>query len=242
MAYRGEVLEPATYLTLLGDLQADFLTSVEAADPDAPVPTCGDWSVGDLVDHLAGIHHMAATMARGERTQRLGVPVDLAAHYDSAAAELRTTLAEVGPDATGRILSGLTDDDRGPVSFWYRRQVHETLIHLYDLRSALGQAAPDVPPQVWADNVDETVTVMHPRQVALGRTPQVVTRVELAATDADGSWALGAANAVQRVAVSGPARDLALVLWRRTTPTAADVVVEGDRQALAEVLDRAIAP
>lgn len=195
------MLEPATYLRLLGELQADFLAAVETADADAPVPSCGDWSVGDLVDHLAGIHHWAAAMARGERAQRLGVPVDLAAHYDGAATELRTTLAELGPDATGRILNGLTDDGRGPVSFWYRRQVHETLIHLHDLRSALGQPELGVPAEVWADTVDEVVTVMYPRQVALGRTNRVVARVELEASDVApdaGSWSLGAANAVER--------------------------------------------
>lgn len=236
------MLTPDAYFATLTELQAEFATALKQSDPDLPVPSCGDWSVGDLADHLAGVHHMAASMARDEDEEPLPVPLDLVAAYDERATELRETLAELGPEATGRILSGLAEDGRGPVSFWFRRQVHETLIHLWDIRDARGQGAPDVTRELWADCADEVVTVMYPRQVALKRTRKVVTRIDLTATDTGHTWAIGLPNAVQKVAVSGTSQALALLLWRRTSLRAAELTVTGDAAALDEALTRAISP
>ncbi|GGR73445.1 uncharacterized protein (TIGR03083 family) [Nocardioides luteus] len=236
------MLTPDDYLTILGELQAEVANALKRADPDLPVPSCDDWSVGDLADHLAGIHHWAAAMARDEDEVPLPVPLDLVATYEEQAAELRTTLATLGPERIGRTLSGLSEDGRGPVSFWFRRQVHETLIHLWDIRSAMGLAAPEVSAELWADDVDEVLTVMYPRQVALKRIRKIVTFIEVTATDVDRSWSIGAPNAVQKVALAGSARELALLLWGRTSPRSAEVTVTGDGAALAEALSRAIVP
>jgi uncharacterized protein (TIGR03083 family) len=233
---------PDDYAVILGELQSEFAAALKQADPDLPVPSCGDWSVGDLADHLAGIHHWAAAMARDEDEVPLPVPLDLVATYEAQAAELRETLAALGAETTGRILNGLTEDGRGPVAFWFRRQVHETLIHLWDIRWALGLEAPEATPELWADTVDEALTVMYPRQIALKRTRKVVTRIELTATDVDHAWALGAPNAVQKVSVAGLARDLALLLWGRIPPTSPGLNVTGDQAALAEALSRALVP
>ncbi|MGY0538166.1 maleylpyruvate isomerase family mycothiol-dependent enzyme [Nocardioides sp. YJ-D4] len=233
---------PDDYFVTLAELQAEFAAALKQADPDVPVPSCDDWSIGDLADHLSGVHHWAAAMARDEDEEPLPVPLDLVVHYEAQAAELRETLAALGPEATGRILNGLTEDGRGPVSFWFRRQVHETLVHLWDIRSALGLDGPEATPQLWADTVDEVLTVMYPRQIALKRTRKVVTRIELTAIDIDQTWAIGAPNAVQKVSVTGSARDLALLLWGRTSPRAAELTVTGDEAALAEALSRALVP
>ncbi|MFE7226291.1 maleylpyruvate isomerase family mycothiol-dependent enzyme [Nocardioides sp. NPDC057577] len=233
---------PDDYLVTLGVLQAEFAAVLKQADPDVPVPSCDDWSVGDLADHLAGVHHWAAAMARDEDEEPLPVPLDLVAAYEEQAAELRETLSTLGPEAFGRILNGLTEDGRGPVSFWFRRQVHETLIHLWDIRAALGLETPQATPELWADSVDEVVTVMYPRQIALKRVRKIVTRIELSATDAGRTWAIGAPNAVQKVSVTGSAHDLALLLWGRTSPRTAELTVTGDEAALAEALSRAIVP
>ncbi|MGH3353031.1 MAG: maleylpyruvate isomerase family mycothiol-dependent enzyme [Nocardioides sp.] len=236
------MLTPDDLLVTLGELQSEFADALRRADPDLPVPSCDDWSVGDLADHLAGIHHWAAAMARDVDEEPLPVPLDLVATYEAQAAELRETLTALGPDATGRILSGLTEDGLGPVSFWFRRQVHETLVHLWDIRMALELPAPEATAELWADTVDEVLTVMYPRQIALKRTRKVVTRIELVATDADRTWVIGAPNAVQKVAVSGVARDLALLLWGRTSPRTAGLTVTGDAEALDVALERAIVP
>lgn len=246
--------EPLDFLALLSRLQDAFAAEAAGSDPDAPVPACGSWRVRDLVAHLAGVHHWAAGMALGD-TSRSKVPEtagrELADLYAEHAAELRTALRTAGPDGPARTLLGA-----GPASFWRRRQVHETLVHLHDLRAAglgSGQAVAaerpiDVGPEVWADTVDEVVTMFQPRQVRLGRMEPLARTLALSAPDVDRSWVLGAHEdgrdhaEAPAATVAAPARELALVLWRRLTPQEAEVEIDGDAGALREALAARIVP
>lgn len=227
-------------LATLAALQDAFLASVREVDPGARVPWCGRWRVRDLVTHLARIHHWAAGQARREQESPLGRgPFVLDAFYAAQAAELRETLAELAPDAPAWTL-----DDSGVAAFWHRRQVHETLVHLWDLRTAGGLPLA-VAPGLWADTVDEVVTVMHPRQVALGRAAPSPHRVRLVAADADRSWTLHAADDAPPepdVEVAAPAATLALLLWGRATPDDPSAVVTGDRTALDATLTARLTP
>ena len=222
------------HLAVLAGLQADFLATIPLVDPAARVPWCGRWRVTDLVVHLARIHHWAASQARRRQETPLGrgpfVLVDL---YRGCAAELLGTLEDLGPDAAAWTLDG-----NGSASFWHRRQTHETLVHLWDLRTAGGLDL-DVGAAVWADTVDEVVTVMHPRQVRLGRVDAPTTAIALVAEDADRSWVVGAGPA--SVTVSGPAWALALLLWGRPVAPGSLTVV-GDRAALDDALARGLTP
>lgn len=232
--------DDADHLALLTHLQAAFLAGVGDADPHAPVPACGRWRVRHLVEHLGRVHHWAAAQARRRQETALGRgPFDLAPFYAEHAAELRETLARLDPDARAWTL--LEPDDPGStVRFWHRRQVHETLVHLHDLRAASGSVVDDVAPDVWADTVDEVVTVMQPRQVRLGRAAPLVRPVALRATDAGRSWVLGDGDPV--ASASSSARELALVLWGRLTPDEARVVRDGDADALPAALAERITP
>ncbi|MFC8943439.1 maleylpyruvate isomerase N-terminal domain-containing protein, partial [Streptomyces griseoincarnatus] len=159
------------HLALLARFQRDFLAAVPDADADARVPACGDWTVRELVEHLADVHHWAAGQARGVKGAPLGAgPFDLAPHYAAQAAELRETLAGLAPDAVGRVMTHPKPMGPGPARFWHRRQTHETLVHLHDLLAASAGAGSlglvRAEPEVWADTVDEVVTVLQPRQVA----------------------------------------------------------------------------
>ncbi|MBN0041309.1 maleylpyruvate isomerase family mycothiol-dependent enzyme [Cellulosimicrobium cellulans] len=228
------------HLTLLSHLQDAFLAGVPEADPRAPVPACGRWRVRNLVEHLGRIHHWAAGQARRRQETPLGRgPFDLAPFYAEQAAELRTTLAGLDPDARAWTLLE-TDDPGSTVRFWHRRQAHETLVHLHDLRAAGGSTVDDVEPAVWADTVDEVVTVLQPRQVRLERMAPLARPLALRATDAGRSWVLGGGDPV--ATASAPARELALALWGRLTPDAAGVVVDGDAGALAAALAERITP
>ena len=232
------------HLALLAHLQAGFLAEIGDADPRAPVPACGRWRVRNLVEHLGRIHHWAAGQARRRQETALGRgPFDLAPFYAEHAAELRETLTALDPDARAWTLLE-SDDPASTVRFWHRRQTHETLVHLHDLRAASGRTLDDVAPTVWADTVDEVVTVMEPRQVRLGRAAPLARPVALQAVDAGRTWVLsgGSATAPATVAASAPARELALVLWGRLSPETAGVVVEGDADALAAALARRITP
>lgn len=246
------------HLSLLATLQGEFLTLARAADPEAPVPWCGRWRVRNVVEHLARIHHWAAGQARRAQEPPLGRgPFDLPELYASCAAELRETLAELGPDADAWTLVG-----RGPVSFWHRRQVHETLVHLWDLRAAVATAAgpaptssgraphgiglvgtDDVAPQVWADTVEEVVDVMHPRQVSLGRVPRLAGQVTLVATDVDLRRTLEHAEREGgAVEVHGPAAALALLVWGRIDADHPGLRVVGDRPTLDQLLAAGLTP
>jgi len=225
------------HLAVLAGLQADFLATIPLVDPAARVPWCGRWRVTDLVVHLARIHHWAAGQARRRQETPLGrgpfVLVDL---YRGCAAELLGTLEELGPDAAAWTLDG-----NGSASFWHRRQTHETLVHLWDLRTAGGLGL-DVAAEVWADTVDEVVTVMQPRQVRLGRMPPLPAPVELAASDAGRTWRLGDARGPAVAQLRAPASVLALILWGRSSPDDPDVEVSGYGSVLRAALSEPLTP
>ncbi|WP_029288977.1 maleylpyruvate isomerase family mycothiol-dependent enzyme [Cellulomonas sp. HZM] len=219
------------HLALLADVQGQFLTTIPLVDPRTPVPWCGRWRVRNLVEHLARIHHWAAGQARRKQETPLGRgPFDLESFYATNADELLTTLRTLDPDAPAWTL-----DDSGVVTFWRRRQLHETLVHLWDLRTAGGLPL-DVAPEVWADTVDEVVTVLQPRQERMGRMEPLAASIELVADDTDRTWLLGGTGA-HTARVEGPASVLALLLWGRAEPADPSLRVDGDpTQALAERL------
>ena len=232
---RRMATRPLDHLDELIDAQDAFLASIGEVDPATPVPWCEGWRVRDLVVHLADVHHWAAAQARSVHEAPVAPGLSLEDRYRACAVELRRTLVELGPDAVGSTLLG-----PGPASFWRRRQLHETVVHLWDLRTAGGLEV-DVRPEVWADTVDEVVTVMQPRQVRLGRMSRLPAPVELVATDVEATWRLDTADRGPAVVrVRAPGSVLALMLWGRRSPDDARVRVSGDdgvlRAALAEPL------
>lgn len=240
----GQVTPPIDQLAALGDRQAQFLDTIGRADPHAPVPWCGRWRVTHLVTHLARIHHWAAGQARRRQETPLGRgPFELAPLYERCAAELWDTLAELDPDAPAWTLlaDGVPRHERtGTVRFWHRRQALETLVHLWDLRTAIGEDL-EVGAAAWLDCIDEVVTVMHPRQVRLGRVPAADLRLRLVPTDGEPLELEAAAGTTATASVAASARDLALLLWGRA---ALDdrFLVDGDRSAVERLLAAGVTP
>lgn len=233
-------------LDLLAELAAAqdaFAALLATADPDAPVPACGTWTVTDLALHLGGVHRWAAGMARGvddggDDPTSPRDPDEVLAFYRTHAALLRATLRDLDPAAPALTLNG-----PGPAAFWHRRQVHETVVHLHDLADAVGVAHPIDDPVLWADTVDEVVTVLTPRQVRLGRIAPLHPPVALTATDAERTWLLGGGDAgAVSVTVHGPASRLALLLWGRTVADDPALTIEGDRATLDATLSVALTP
>lgn len=234
------------HLAVLGDLQSRFLETTRRADPDVRIPWLGRWTVRSLVVHLARIHHWAAGQARRQQEQPLGRgPFDLPELYERCARELRETLAELDPGARAWTLL----DDGVPrgeqtrtAAFWHRRQVLETLVHLWDLRTAIGEGL-EVEDALWLDCLDEVVTVMHPRQVRLGRIAPPAARVTFAPAGMDASLELqGAPAGAPEAVISGPAGTLALIVWGRLGLDAEGVEVRGDRGAAEAVLSAGLTP
>jgi len=100
-----------------------------------------------------------------------------------------------------------------------------------------------VRPEVWADTVDEVVTVMQPRQVRMGRMPRLPSPIELAASDVERSWRLDTADEGPAAAqLRAPASVLALILWGRRSPDQADIEVSGDWGLLRAALSEPLTP
>lgn len=138
---------------------ARFAEVIQGADPSTPVPTCGRWTLADLVQHLAQIHRWAAGMVaelsrtrHSRRKADLPLPADPATWSDWVA-EAETLLVPVlrAADPEARMWAWGPDKH---VRFWSRRMVHETAVHRVDAELALG-ITPQVDPAVAADGVEE---------------------------------------------------------------------------------------
>lgn len=179
----------------IGDIShaADALADLfDANDPTTPVPSCGDWTMADLVWHLTEVQlfwgHIIGNRPEGPET------------YDPptrpADAELSAGLRIAGVDLVE--LLSLADDDEAAwswsddhtVGFTVRRQVHESMVHAIDGFLAVSASVPEIEPLLAADGIDELVTVM------LTGTPDWATFradggvVELVASDTGDQWAL----------------------------------------------------
>ena len=208
-----------------GELLAE-VAATTAFDPE--VPGCPGWQVRDLVGHLGRVHRWARTIVAdrleedgfGRLNGRMNseVPGDdalidwfLAGHRDLVAT-LESAPADLAcftfmPSAT-------------PLTFWARRQAHETAVHRVDAEQAAGRAS-QVGPEFAEDGVDELLTGFLPRSRKLraadprvlrfdtaGRHWLVTTGPELNATEVDGAEPAD-------VTVAGPPEVLYLALWNR---------------------------
>jgi uncharacterized protein (TIGR03083 family) len=153
-------------LRLLDERSAAFSAVIAAAPSlDVRVPTCPDWTLADLVQHLGeGRHRWAATVAAGPAD----APPDRSAWNTSAAPRDRAELLAWLAEATRR-LSGVLREagpDRGCWTWWdtsqspqtsgavARHQLQEVAVHTYDAQLAVGAAQP-LPAAVALDGVDE---------------------------------------------------------------------------------------
>ena len=120
-----------------------FVRYADRAGLRAPVPTCPDWTVRNLVAHQGMVHRWAAAIVRGERldpdaAQQEGqVSPDPLKWPRDGAIELAQALTDAPEDL--KVLRFLNDPPPAR-QFWARRQCHETTIHAVDaLSAALGR-------------------------------------------------------------------------------------------------------
>ena len=143
-----------------------FVAYAERAGFEAPVPTCPDWTVRDLVAHQGMVHRWAAALVRGERPTD-----DEVAAFEAAGRAAVDPLTWLGEGAEAVVLAVAAApadldalvflDDAPPArAFWARRQCHETTVHAVDaLAASLGRAPrPEevwVEPELAGDGIDE---------------------------------------------------------------------------------------
>lgn len=232
------------YLSTLTLLQQEFAASLEDADPHQPVPSCGGWTVGDLAEHLGGVHVWAAAQCRGDSASASDSPADEAgsavARYRPRAQLLQQTLHELPADQPCDTLDDQGQNGNNTVSFWHRRQTHETLIHLWDLRTAFHVPGPVAEAAVWADGIDEVVNFFYPRQVRLNRVSPLGAGVKLDAEDVQRCWVIGSPAGQPAASLTGSAEELALNLWGRVRGE--NLHMTGDRTAVLELRETAVTP
>ncbi|MFE7118838.1 maleylpyruvate isomerase family mycothiol-dependent enzyme [Streptomyces sp. NPDC057654] len=200
-------MDTAAYIESIerdGQLLAE---AAERAGLDAPVPTCPEWRVRDLLRHLGQVHRWAARYVAEGLTE----PVQPSTGSEPDGVEL----IEWFRDGHRRLLATLTAAPAdlecwtflpapSPLVFWARRQAHEIAIHRVDVQAALGAASPPSPPSppfspfspfpafpadFAADGIDEIVVGFHGLKTSKARTSTRRT-LRIRATDTEDVWTI----------------------------------------------------
>jgi uncharacterized protein (TIGR03083 family) len=245
-----EVAEHIEFLQVEGERLA---AAADLAGPDAPVPTCPEWVVRDLVRHVGGVHRWATSYVAGAHTELQDVqleelvgawPADeeLTAWFRQGHAALVTALSEADPDLECWTFLPAPS----PRAMWARRQAHETAMHRVDAELAAGVALSPLSPSFAADGVDELLTCFVTRRGSkLPADPPRTLRV--AGTDEAASWlvSIGAegpstivdmGSGTADCLVRGPAPELYRLLWNRRSSEGLER--HGDAGVLDLFLDR----
>jgi uncharacterized protein (TIGR03083 family) len=226
---------------------AAFASTVRGADPESPVPTCGSWTLRQLVHHTGTIHRWVEAIVRTRSATRLSRR--LADFPLPPTAEGQAAWLLDGGELLAKAWEGADPAEPvwtwGPgrsVGWWSRRMVHETAVHHCDALLAVG-TEPAVAPAVAVDGVPEFLGNLR----SAGKWSQGVRslrgngeRLHLVATEPPAEWVItlepggftfvaGGAQAAE-VRAEGPAADLYLAIWGRIP--AARLSVTGDAALL----------
>lgn len=223
-----------------------FAALVDGADPAVTVPTCPEWTLGELVGHVGqAVRWAAAVTAKGEfvpprLVPEAAVPAEPAQWVRSAGETLVAAVAGIGAE---RDTWTWSSDPRA--GFWLRRMTHELVVHRADAAAALGVPF-TVEPDLAADAITEFVELLPDRirynpASPVGQLAGAGEVLHLSATDGAGEWLLtrtpeGLTMTHEQpaeppaVTVHGPAADLALVLYGRRSAAEAGLTVTGDAE------------
>lgn len=224
-------------------LEADFAlfqAAAAAAGPDAPVPTCPDWTVADLTAHMTRIFTRVEAMVRLRADRRLEVDeLPPAASMEAAFAALVETLSTVPPDEP---VWNWTANVPKVAGFWARRMACELVVHRVDAELAASGSATPVDAGLAVDALDELLNVILVARVSWGVDVALGGSIHFHCTDVEGEWVLSVADGVVDVvrshakadaAVRGPASDVVLWAYNRLPEGSAAVEAFGDESVLA---------
>jgi uncharacterized protein (TIGR03083 family) len=254
VSYHG-AMELDDYLAVIAAEGERFVAAAVEAGLDAPVPTCPDWVVRDVVLHNGEVHRWATAVVRGQATNLGQVPEDYLGPLPSDAEALDWFRAGVADlldalrtaDPTVGYATFLENPPPSRLLFWARRQAHELGMHRVDIESALARCTP-FGATYGADGVDEFLcgfvsrkrTKLHsaePRSLLVAPidSPQrwllTISEAPPLATRIEAEAELPSADCV----VTGTAHDLVLALWNRTDLT--PFTIAGDRSVFELVRD-----
>ncbi|WP_433334333.1 maleylpyruvate isomerase family mycothiol-dependent enzyme [Spirillospora sp. CA-294931] len=231
------------------EVTEDFAAITAGIDPGRRVPTCPDWTLHDLVEHVGNAHHWTSELVRSRTTDFPSHPRP-SARIDPAmwtpwlregAASMADATEATGPGTVVWTFLGPL-----PAAFWVRRILHDTLVHLAD--AAVTADRPfTVPRDLAADTLGEGLELLtHPAvaRVNPARHAELSGNGEtllLRADDVEDGWLItrtpdGPAwrrgDAGADVVLSGPVADVLRVFSRRLPPDDPAVKVTGERALL----------
>jgi uncharacterized protein (TIGR03083 family) len=248
-------MEIAAHVDALRTEGGRMVAAVDAADPDAAVPTCPGWTVRALTRHTGAVHRWATGFVALGQTEPSHAGLDGVAGTEPADDDLAGWLGQGCADLV-TALDSAPDDLQcwtflaapSPRAMWARRQAHETAVHRVDAERAAGRAAGELSPLApafAADGVDELLSCFVPRR-RTGLRADPPTSLLVRCTDEDAGWALRidgegvttspGADGDAACTVRGRAADVYLALWSRQDPEVLEV--EGDPAVVGLFLDR----
>jgi uncharacterized protein (TIGR03083 family) len=235
-------------------LDADYTRMhdvVAQTDLTAPVPSCPDWTVKDLVEHTAMVYlHKVAATELG-REDMADWPPPLPGHtpleaFENAYAKLTDMFAT--HNASDH--SGTWYDPDQTVGFWIRRMAQETVIHRRDAELAAGDPTP-ADAELAIDGIAELLDlfVAYPThkwneecKPLLEPADGDTLLVDAAGTRWLAEVTLGGVEVSRpghvpatKVHVSGAPSDLLFWLWNRDAPSDGNVTVRGEPDDVARV-------
>lgn len=238
-------------MDFLAAIRADsdrFYAVADIADPTLPVPSCPDWTVADLVWHLAEVHWFWGTdvEVRASGPEEIGAmaPARPAEHaevvaWGRAQAERLIRLLEATADDVV-VWTWAQDEAAHNVGFVRRHQVQEAAVHRWDIESAATGRPQPIEPDVASDAIDEMLAVTLPWGVHADKP--LAGTVHLHCTDTVGEWFVHADGRVEPihakgdVAIRGTASDLLLALYTRVPVDGLEII--GDAALAHELVAR----
>jgi uncharacterized protein (TIGR03083 family) len=225
-------MDRATTLDALDLESSRFLVAVSSgtASLKTPVPTCPDWDMSQLVNHLGYIYSRTALIVSDRRAaapdrSELPVPPEDDARIGWFAEQRTAMLTALEATPDDALVWNFAAGGPAPASFWPRRMAQETLIHRVDaeLAQSLTPALGD--PELAADNIAEFFEIFFPRFEARLLESGPAGSLHLHATDVpEAEWTLDlrpGGSVLTRehtrgdASVRGSAFDLACWAWRR---------------------------
>ncbi|HUF33609.1 MAG TPA: maleylpyruvate isomerase family mycothiol-dependent enzyme [Acidimicrobiales bacterium] len=235
-------MERDDYLTHLrrdGHRMADLAEG----DLSAPVPTCPDWTLAELVRHTGNVHRWQTAAVRDDPAE---FPDPATWRLPPAEGQPLADWFRAGVDEAVAVLSAATPGERrwtwagpGTTDFYFRRIAQETLVHRIDAELAAGVEPEPVDPGFAVDGIDEMcdVFIPHAEGQPVGGSGETL---HLHATDATGEWLftmhgdhveVARGHAKGDAAVRATARDLLLISWGRDP--LGELEVFGDESVVA---------
>ncbi|MFE2287105.1 maleylpyruvate isomerase family mycothiol-dependent enzyme [Streptomyces sp. NPDC059443] len=252
-------MNPAEHAAAVAAEAAGFVATVKAADLSTPVPTCPDWTLGDLTRHVGSVHRWFTELLR-QRVQQPPTSRDVDLRLPEQPDGLPDWLAMSAGEAAEMFAA--TDLD-APMwawgvdqhaRFWVRRMLFETLVHRVDAELALG-LVPHVDRALAVDGIDEFLTNLPFASPFAPLTAQLRApdrTVRFSCTDGDGGrdgygdWLVGLrpdgfalltgptdSRAAAAATVRGTAADLLMLLYGRLDHRSEAFQQEGDPDLLA---------